>query len=529
MLVTCAALLAVPAHGQPSRNDAGERVRAHVEFLADDLLEGRGAGARGYDIAANYVAAMLRAYGFEPAGDRGTFLQSVPLRSSELADASFTLHPDGGPPVALGLPTDALVFPNAASPTLDVTAPLVYAGFGITAPEHNYDDYAGLDAHGRIVVVIMDAPPQFPSTVRAVYSDAAEKLRNAARHGAVGVVSLLPPEMTERLPWQEIAAGNSRPFMTWLDPQGRPAGHVDDLRGAALLSPAAVETLFAHSPVPLAEIYADAKNGSPRPFAFRTSARIVTNSRHGRATSANVVGLLKGAGGALADSYVVSMAHLDHVGIGAAIEGDAIYNGAYDNALGSAVLLEVARAFGEAKLRPRRSVLVVFVTAEEHGMVGSDYFAAHPPVEGPLVAGVNVDMPFLMQPLADVVAMGAEHSSLGAVVARVAADFGVRVAPDPMPEEHIFIRSDQYSLVKQGIPAVMLVPGIGTEESRAKAMDFLGTHYHRPSDDLSRPIDYGAAARFARLNYLIARNIANDRVRPTWKADDVFGKRFGRR
>ena len=517
-------------HGQSRAPSAGERVQAHVEFLADDLLEGRDAGTRGYDLAARYVAAALRTHGFEPAGDAGTFFQNVPLRTTGRTAGSLTLIPRTGRPVALRVPADALVFANHAHSSLEVTAPVVYAGYGVTAPDQRYDDYAGLDVRGKIVLTMTNAPPRFPGEIRAFYASADEKRRNAARHGAVGFLAFSPPEELRRYPWDQIVSASNRPVMTWLDARGRPADHIDELKGGAALGPDGIEKLFAHSPIPLAEVYEAARKGAPKPFEFSASARLKTGSRHTAARSANVIGLLRGTDPELAGTYVALTAHLDHVGVGEPMNGDAIYNGAYDNAVGCAVLLEVARAFAESAQRPLRSVLILFVTAEEHGLIGSDYFAAHPTVPpGSIVASVNLDMPFLELPVADVVAFGAEHSSLRSVVADAAAAAGVTLVPDPMPEENLFVRSDQYSLVKRGIPSVFLVPGLGTEQGRARAMSFLQAHYHRPSDDLSRPIDAGAAATFTRLNYLIAAALANQWAPPAWNPESFFGQRFARR
>jgi Zn-dependent M28 family amino/carboxypeptidase len=278
-------------------------------------------------------------------------------------------------------------------------------------------------------------------------------------------------------------------------------------------------------------MYAAGGKGAPKNFEFPVTATMKTVTEHTAAASANVVGVLRGDDPALENSYVVLTAHLDHEGIGPPVNGDAIYNGAYDNAAGCAVLLEVARTIAQAERRPRRSVLVVFVTAEERGLVGSDYFARNPTVpRASIVANVNLDMPLLQWPPADVVAFGAENSSLGAVAERAVANAGLKLAPDPMPEENLFVRSDQYSLVKQGVPAIFLVPGFTSKDPSKRGAEifgsFMATHYHRPSDDLSLPLDLGAVAAFTRANYLITMAIANDPVAPTWKPGNFFGERF---
>jgi len=276
----------------------------------------------------------------------------------------------------------------------------------------------------------------------------------------------------------------------------------------------------------------DAAASKPKGFALPLAVRIDTTTSHRRLASRNIVGRLRGRDPALAETYVALTAHLDHIGVGKAVNGDSLNNGAYDNATGSAILLEVARQLAAGQ-RPRRSILIVFVTAEEKGLIGSDYFARHPvvPIER-IVADVNLDMPVLMWPLADVIAWGAENSSLGAIVDRVTHDSGLTVSPDPMPEENIFVRSDQYSFVKQGVPSVYLMPGFTSADPAMNAKEifqtFLQTHYHQPSDDLSLPMDRKAAGMFLRVNRQIIESVANDSRAPTWRPGNFFGDTFGR-
>ncbi|MGH9161781.1 MAG: M28 family metallopeptidase [Vicinamibacteraceae bacterium] len=510
------------------------RVRAHMEFLADDLLEGREAGTRGYDVTAKYVAAVLQTYGYAPAGASGTFFQPVPLLESRLTKGELTFAPKRGVPVAFDLPAEAVVAPNHLRASFDVTAPLVYVGFGVTAPELKYDDYAAVDARGKIVLLLRNAPTQFPSEPRAHYASLDHKLQNAADHGAVGVLIAALPSDLKRFSWERIAQIATEPLMTWIDAPGQPANQHPELQGGALLGPGGATKLFAHSPTPLDEVYAAGEAGKPESFELPVTVTIKGTTAHQKKSSPNVVGVLTGRDPALAKSYVVLTAHLDHTGIGPAVRGDTIYNGAYDNAAGSGILLEVARAIAEAPERPRRSVLVTFVTAEEKGLLGSDYFARNPTVPADaLVANVNLDMPVLQWPLADVVAFGAENSSLGTVVARAVKRAGLTLSPDPLPDENLFVRSDQYSLVKQGVPAVYLMPGFTSSDPQkdgGKILgSFLASHYHQPSDELSLPMDGSALETFTQANYLIAVAIANDAEAPTWKPGNFFGERFGRR
>jgi hypothetical protein len=467
----------------------GSAVRAHVEFLADDHLEGRKSGTRGYEIAARYVAAQLKAMGLAPAGDGGTYFQQVPLQESVLGGGGVSLTPTKAPsPLALVAGEDYLMSADPSTTEAAVEAPVIFAGFGITAPELHHDDYMGSDVRGKIVAILSNAPARFPSEQRAHFASGRLKAENAARRGAVGVLLLRTPEEETKLPWSRVVKNADSASVRWLRPDGQPESTTAQLRGSAALSLVATRKLFASSAVALEDAVALAAKSRTRAFPLG-SARLESRSEHRRFTSPNVVGRLEGSDPSLKDTSVVLSAHLDHIGTGAAENGDAIYNGAYDNATGTAVVLEAARALGALRERPRRSILFLFVTAEENGLLGSDYFANRPPASaGKVVANVNIDMPLLLYPLADVVAFGAENSSLDGVVSKAAAQAGLSLSPDFIPEENVFIRSDQYSFVRRGIPAVFLVPGLKSTDPSAdgaKAFgEFFARHYHRPSDDL---------------------------------------------
>ncbi len=504
-----------------------------MEFLADDLMEGREAGTRGYDLAAKYVATMSKAYGLEPGAADGSFFQTVPLLKGARTAASLTLAPAAGSAVSLSLPRDAIVFPNLLSASAEITAPLTYVGFGVTAPELNYDDYAGRDVKGRIVVMFSNAPPQFPTEPRAHYASPFTKVQNANAHGATAVIFAILPSDEKGVSWERVAAMAGEPVVAWLDHEGRPADTFTAIRGRAYLGPSGTRKLFAMGPIPVDRVTAAAEAGAPRGFELDARATIRTTTEHTKTSSPNVVAVLRGSDPALASTYVVLTAHLDHVGIGRAVNGDTIYNGAYDNAIGCAIMLEVARTLSSDPNRPRRSVMFAFVTAEEKGLLGSDYFARNPPVpRESLVANVNLDMPVLQWPIADLVAFGAGNSTLEAVVERAVSAVGLKIAPDPMPQENLFVRSDQYSLVKQGVPAVFLFPAFGSKDparnGEAIFNGFLTTHYHQPSDELELPIDLDAVTAFTEANYLIARAIADDPIAPAWKPDNFFGEMFGR-
>jgi hypothetical protein len=511
----------------------GTSYRAHVEFLADDLLEGRDTGTRGYDLAARYVAAAMKAMGLEPGGENGSWYQPVPLRESRLLKGSVSLAGARAMRrVELVALEDYVQFGDTARTESRVEAPVVFVGYGVSAPELGHDDYAGVDVSGKIVAMLANAPREFPSEPRAHFASAQLKAENAARHGAVGTIGILTDQDVERYPWARMVAAGDR-TVRWIHPDGRPEGSVLALKGGFVVSPAGGRKLFASSPVPADKALADATRSGFKAFPMGVTASISSKSEHRPLPSANVVGLLPGSDPALKGTYVVYSAHLDHVGVGQEVAGDRIYNGAYDNASGSAVVLEVARALSGLKARPRRSVLFVFVTGEEKGLLGSDYFAQRPTVPAAgIVANVNVDMPLFLYPPADLVAFGAENSSLQGVAERAASRVGFTLAPDPLPDQNLFIRSDQYSFVRRGVPAVFLVPGFRSLEAGQDGGkivgEFLQKNYHLPTDDLKVPMDLGAAERFIRANVLLGFAIASDPAPPRWNPGNFFGTTFGR-
>jgi Zn-dependent M28 family amino/carboxypeptidase len=510
---------------------SANRIRADVEFLADDLLEGREAFTRGYDVAARYVAAALKAGGYEPAGDNGTFYQSVPLVEATQTAASLRLTV-GGKIADLAVPGEALGGVSALSPEPTVTAPVVFAGYGVTAPDFGHDDFAGLDVNGKIVAVLSGAPAALPSEPRAHYSGDS-KFRNAAEHGAIGVVTLLTPEDAKGFPWGAMIENYGKPQLARANPDGTPALSAPRLRAGGVFSVEAARKLFASSPVPFEKAVADAAAGKTGGIPLNAQLTVTSSVTHRRVSSPNVVGKLEGSHPALAATSVVLSAHLDHTGLLTSGEGDRINNGAYDNALGAAITLEVARVLAAQPVRPKRSVVVVFVTAEEKGLLGSDYFARYPgaPV-GRIIANLNLDMPTFLYGSKDLIAFGSEHSTLDTTVHHVVAGLGYTLSPDPMPEQMLFIRSDQYSFVKQGIPAVYLLPGFTATDASVNGQqvfrEFLAQHYHKPSDDLSLPMDLSAIEKFTRANYAVAKAIADDPVDPAWKPGNFFGKVFGK-
>ena len=510
---------------------SGTRIRAHVEFLADDLLEGREAGTRGYDLAARYVTSQLKALGLEPAGDEGSFLQTIRFRRAELVEGRLIQHRPGQADRPLPVPEAAIVGASARAAQVEASGQLVFVGYGVTAPGLRHDDYAGLDVRGKIAVMLHGGPPTFASEQRAHFSSAHHKLPNAADHGAAGAILILSPESLNSYAWSQVAERHNEASLTWVGPDGEARVIEPRLQALATVSPEGAAMLFEGAPQALDAVFGQAISTSPKGFELPSSISIRALSRHGEITSPNVIGRLRGADPALAASSVVLTAHLDHAGLRSG-SGDTIQNGAYDNATGSAILLEVARAFAAAT-PPSRSVVFAFVTAEEKGLLGSEYLARHPPAAvGRIVANVNLDMPLLLTASADVVAWGAENSTLEGAVQKAVAAVGLRLSPDPMPQENLFVRSDQYSFVRTGVPSVYLAPGFTARDPKVNGAElvgqFLRRHYHQPSDDLSLPMDLDAAARFAHVNFLIAQDVAQNPVAPSWKPGNFFGSTFGK-
>ena len=509
-------------------------IESHLRFLADDARLGRMTGSPEYDESAAYVAGHFAEIGLEPGGEEGWY-QQVPMLANEIDvdSATLTYHKDTGDG-AMRWKEDFVMSGDSVRPETEIRAEVVFAGFGIHAPELGYSDYNGVDVTGKVVALFGGAPDSFPHNERAFYSSRLTKAEEAVRRGAVGAISLRSRIDQKRYSWKRIAENAGvRPGMSWVNLSGAAANYFPELQGSAVLNVPAAEDMFERAPISFSDALDAADAGTPLSTPLGMEVTLARNTRHETISSPNVVGVLRGSDPDLADEYVVYTAHLDHVGTGAEVDGDSIYNGMYDNAMGVALLIEAARAFKAMAEPPRRSILFIALTGEERGLVGSDYFAHYPTVPGDsLVANVNLDMPLLLYPLADIVAFGSEHSSLEPVIADAVIPEDFVLTPDPLPEEVLFIRSDQYSFVKQGVPSVFLVPGFTSTDpsvdGEALFRSHLRTHYHQPSDDLTRPIDWDSAVRFARANVRIGLAVANDPQRPTWNEGDFFGEKFAR-
>jgi hypothetical protein len=511
---------AAPAPAQPAL--APDAFRVHVEQLADDAMEGRRPGTPGYDRAAQYVAARFAELGLTPAAD-GSWYQQVPLVRFGLTNAPATLTVSGR---SFRHGREVLFAQSPESGRLSIEAPVVFAGYGLDEPILGFDDYAELDVRGKVVAVINGHPGGVPSDVAAHLQSA--KQATAARHGAIGMVIVRNRAEMAAVPWR---AGRAiAPGLTWADRQGRPHSDAPGLRFVATLDLPAAAALFREAPLSLDRILDEVArpNGRPRGFALDRTVAVQREIAIESFNSPNVIAVLPGSDPALADEYVLLMAHLDGLGIDPSAKGNGgarIRNGAMDNAAGVATMIEVARQLTQGA-RPRRPILFAALTAEEEGLRGAQYLAQNPVVAGRIIGAVNLDMPILTYQFEDVIAFGAEHSTLGEAAALAAALMNVALSDDPLPDEGLFVRSDHYRFVQAGVPAIFLMTGFAGE-GQHHFTDFLANHYHSTSDDLSLPFDWEAGARFARLNYLIAREVADADAPPLWYADSYFGSAFG--
>ncbi len=500
----------------------GARWWSHIEVLADDKMEGRNTGSEGHKRAAQFVAGEFERNGLKPAGTSG-YIQPVKFNVRKLDEAASSLAiVRGGTATPLVLGDDAS-FSLRADLAPSVDAPAVFVGYGLVVPEKNYDDLKGLDLKGKIAVFLNGGPKSIPSALKAHYS-AAERWKALQRAGAIGIASIANPRSMD-IPWERQRLARLNPTMNVADE------NLVETRGqqfSLTVNPAQAEKLFSGTSHTFAEILKLADADQPLPhfpmnFNFRAKVKI----EHSQVESQNVAGIRPGTDPVLKDEYVVFSAHLDHVGVGEPINGDRIYNGAMDDASGIASLIELATMMKESNARLKRSVVFVAVTGEEKGLQGSLYFANHPTIpKKAIVADINMDMFLPLFPLKYLEVQGLGESTLGGDIRAVCQKAGIEVQADKEPDRNLFIRSDQYSFIRQGIPALAFkfgyVPG-SPEEKIAK--EWLRVRYHAPSDDLNQPVDKTAAAQFNRILLELGERVADAKDRPHWNADSFF-KRF---
>lgn len=510
-----------PAVRETMQTLSGETMARHVNFFGHDSLEGRGTGTRGGEIAAAYIAGELAKLGILPAGDEGTYYQQIPMHGSKpLPESNFQLVTKrGATPLALG--KDYLLYNTGAQTFIPKPVPLVFAGYGIIAPEYDYNDYQALNVEGKIVVFLSGEPAAidpayFAGAQPTIYSFPETKQKTALARGAVG--SIMIPTLRQELgrDWQawmnEFAFENINLFYAV-------TGNL-----SVVVNPQTASLLFDEAPYTLKQIFNMEAANNLRSFQLAVSASFRGSFQQRDFLAPNVIGRLPGREASLKDSYVIISAHYDHLGIGPAVAMDSIYNGVFDNAGGVAAVLEIARALAALPEKPKRSVLFLFLTGEEKGLLGSSYYVDHPSV--PLyktIANLNVDGLAMFDTFNDIVGVGAELSTLGELLEAVAAELNLRVSPIPALFSNTvsFARSDQISFAKAGIPALLLMEGLDYRHTaRAdgiqRLLDWGRQIYHSPFDDLHQPINWAAAQQHAQVLFTFCSALANAAAPPQW-------------
>lgn len=503
-----------------------EHIRWHVRFLSHDLLEGRGTGQRGGDIAAEYMATQFAEYGLKPAGDNGSYLQKVPLVGiTTLPETQFTLLPKQGAAMNLKPLDEYVAYNQTQQAQSEVDAEIVYVGYGIEAPEYNWDDYKGVDVRGKILLMLVNEPPSddpkfFKGKALTYYGRWTYKYEEAARKGAVGVILIHREDMAS-YPWEVVRNSNSGE-KSYLKLEGTA------LKVASWVQLDVAKKLVAGSGMDLDKMMADARSREFRPVSLGAQLKANMVSKVRNFESNNVVAMLPGYNRNLKDEAVMFTAHYDHLGIRPDMPGDNIYNGAADNATGCGILLEMARAFSVAKDRPGRSIIFAAVTAEEQGLLGSEYLGKHPPIPaGKIALDLNYDD---VQPIGapeEVEVSGAERTTFYPWVQATAKEFRLAIRPDARPEAGHFYRSDHFSLARVGIPSFSINEGMkfkGHDEAWGMAQDkeYTEKHYHQPSDEYHPEMDFVGDAAMARFGFALAWEAASFSRLIGWQKGDEF-------
>jgi Zn-dependent M28 family amino/carboxypeptidase len=513
----------------PAPRITTDEIDAHLRFLSSDLLEGRAPATRGGRIAEEYIAAQLKAFGVKPGVGDSSYFQRVPIDVVKADPKTITVTASGKATANLRFTDDVVVWPGSATETSSARGELVFVGYGATAPEYKWDDFKGVDVHGKILMVLVNDPPAseaephlFGDKAMTYYGRWTYKFEEAERRGAAGMLIV---HTTERAgyPWQVVVGSNSVEHRLLPRPASAPPpigvrGWITDSAATALLKQAGLS---------MADLRQRAESHDFRPVS--TGIIIDENMRNSvqHMSSNNVVGVVRGSDPALRDEYVAYSAHWDHLGIGPIVNGDSIYNGAVDNASGVASVLAIAHAAAEGP-KPRRSQLFVLVTAEESGLLGSAYFGEHPTVPASkIVAALNMDVVPLNGRVTDLNVMGDNKSSLGPAIAQLVRAEGIKLSPDAHPEQGHFYRSDHFSFAKVGIPSVSIgggddyvgrPPGWGATQGD----DYVAHRYHQPSDEYRSDFDLRGAVQLSEIVRRFGLSLANARTVPTWNTDAEF-------
>jgi Zn-dependent M28 family amino/carboxypeptidase len=526
LLLVSAALvlgLSVPAQEPAAKHFDGNSWWSHVKVLADDNMEGRETGSEGLHRAEAYVVEQLTKSGLTPAGTKGFYqpIKFVQRQIDETNSSAALITGVGAVPLVLG--EDAYFGSKVESAPEGITAPLAFVGNGLKVPEKNHDDLAGLDLKGKIVVYLAGSPSNIAGGLAAHYSSLGERWKSLRDAGAIGYV-VIPNPASMDIPWSRMSLNRTHPSMDLADPE---FNEISGLKFAMTFNPANAEKLFAGSGHTFADLASLAKDRKLLPhFPLAVSLRVREAIKTTQLESSNIVAVLPGTDPLFKNEYVVLTAHIDHIGIGEPINGDRIYNGAMDDGSGSALLLDVAASLKAHPELIRRSILFVFVTAEEKGLLGSKYFTAHPNVDARLmIADINVDMFLPIVPLKILRVQGFDDTDLADRAGAIAKSHGVKAVGDPEPLRNLLVRSDQYNFIRHGIPSIIMDVFYepGSPESKL-FKDWLTNRYHAPSDDINQPVDLGAAALYEEIVRQLLISTANARLRPRWQFGSFFSR-----
>lgn len=503
-----------------------EHIRWHVRYLSHDLLEGRGTGQRGGEIAAEYIATQFAEYGLKPAGDHGSYMQKVPLVGiTTLPETQFSLVTGKGETLNLKPLDEYVAYDQTQQAQSDVDADIVYVGYGIEAPEYNWDDYKGVDVKGKVLLMLVnepasDDPKFFKGKALTYYGRWTYKYEEAARKGAVGVILVHRTDMAS-YPWEVVRNSNSGE-KSYLKAEG------EALKVASWVQLDVARKLASGSGMDLDKLMQEAqtRNFHPVPLKAKLRAHMISKVRHFE--SENVLAILPGSDHKMAEEAVVYTAHYDHFGVRPDLPGDNIFNGANDNATGCGILLELARAFGASSLKPHRSILFAAVTAEEQGLLGSEYLGKHPPIPaGKISLDLNYDDVKPLGAPEEVEVSGAERTNFYPAVQATAKEFRLAIRPDARPEAGHFYRSDHFSLARVGIPSFSINEGMkykGHPESWGveQEKEYIEKHYHQPSDEYRPEMDFVGDSAMARFGFALGWEAANMPKLIEWQKGDEF-------
>ena len=511
----------------PSAAIDPEKIRAHVKFLSSDLLEGRGTGQRGGDIAAEYIATQFALYGLKPGAENGSYFQDVPMMGVKtLPETSFKLVPANGETLTLKNLDDFVTNNESQTETADIDAPIVFVGYGITAPEYNWDDYKGVDLKGKVALLfvnepISDDPKFFKGKALTYYGRWTYKFEETARHGAAATLIIHRTDLAS-YGWQVIrnSQGTERAHLRRAaTPKVQAASwiQIEVARKLAAMSGQDIDKMFQQG---------QSRDFKPIELPVRLHAHVASQLRP--FVSRNVIAKFPGSDPRRADQAVIYTAHYDHLGINPNVTGDNIYNGAVDNGTGCGILLELARAWSLAKPAPPRSIFFAAVTAEEQGLLGSEYLGEHSPVPpGKISVDLNYDG---LSPIGDpeeTEVSGAERTTFYPMVESTAKEFGFAIRPDSRPEAGHYYRSDHFSLARVGVPSFSISEGLkfkGHDAAwgEAQAQDYVDHRYHQPSDEYRPEMDFTGLAKMARFGFALGAKAASQPALAGWQPGDEF-------